>query len=35
MASLSTDTYTGSEASFLVNSHLIAGEGEAILVDAQ
>jgi glyoxylase-like metal-dependent hydrolase (beta-lactamase superfamily II) len=34
-ADLTVTTYTASEAGFLVNSHLIAGEKEAILVDAQ
>lgn len=34
-AELTVTTYTASEAGFLVNSHLIAGEHDAILVDAQ
>lgn len=32
---LKIDTHTASEAGFVVNSHLIQGEREAILVDAQ
>ncbi len=34
-ATLQTATHTASEAGFMVNSHLIYGESEALLVDAQ
>lgn len=34
-ASLEVKTITGNEAGFLVNSHLIVGKSEALLVDAQ
>ena len=35
LSPLKIETYTASEAGFVVNSHLIEGTKEAILVDAQ